>query len=268
MSGFFSDLDAWLTSVEAQKTALAEHLVAMGVTAADTESLSALVDKVLNINSGLDSYVKALLHFDGTNGSTTITDKTGRVWTARGNAALATADKAYGTASLALDGTGDYVDTDDSDDFYFGADPFTIDMWMKVSDANYRFLYSQAVDTNNAISVYVYNGRLYFIAKSGGTNLANYYTTNVCITTSVWTHIAVVRNGTSVYLFVNGVSQALTATVAVSTNSIPNLAASPSIGVNRIAGGDAFYGNIDEARISKGIARWTASFVPGCAYGQ
>lgn len=49
MAGFFTDLDTWLTSIEAQKTALAANLTTQGVSAADTEALSALVDKVLDI---------------------------------------------------------------------------------------------------------------------------------------------------------------------------------------------------------------------------
>lgn len=55
--------------------------------------------------------LKSELLFNGANGSTTITDSTGRAWTRSGNAQLATAQKAEGTASLLLDGSGDYLST-------------------------------------------------------------------------------------------------------------------------------------------------------------
>ena len=60
--------------------------------------------------SGSDSYNTLLLHCDGTNTSTTITDSSSRAntVTAVGNAQLSTSVKKFGTASLKLDGTGDY----------------------------------------------------------------------------------------------------------------------------------------------------------------
>ncbi|MCP1606469.1 SPRY domain-containing protein [Pseudomonas citronellolis] len=49
----------------------------------------------------------ALLHFDGADGSTTITDEKGiAAWSAGGTAALTTDEKVFGSASLELDGAG------------------------------------------------------------------------------------------------------------------------------------------------------------------
>lgn len=52
-----------------------------------------------------------LLHFNGPNHSTTITDGYGygNVWTCYGNAKLDTTDKKWGSASLELDGTNSYI---------------------------------------------------------------------------------------------------------------------------------------------------------------
>ena len=61
--------------------------------------------------SGNDfNQVESLLHFDGADASTTITDEiSGVTWTANGNAQLDTAQKVFGTASLLCDGNGDYI---------------------------------------------------------------------------------------------------------------------------------------------------------------
>jgi len=64
-----------------------------------------------------DGKTKVLMHFDGADAGTTMTDVSGKTWTARGNAQLDTAQKVFGTASLLLDGTGDYVDTPDHANF-------------------------------------------------------------------------------------------------------------------------------------------------------
>ncbi|HPC33867.1 MAG TPA: hypothetical protein PL061_13005, partial [Syntrophales bacterium] len=69
--------------------------------------------------SGIDSYTKSCLHFQN------------RVWTFYGNAQIDTAQKPFGTGSLLLDGSGDYIGTVDSPDFDFGTGDFTIDFWVR-----------------------------------------------------------------------------------------------------------------------------------------
>ena len=44
-------------------------------------------------------------------------------------------------------------------------------------------------------------------------------------------HIAAVRSGTNFSIFIDGISQSLTATTPVSTNVLPDIAASPGIGI-------------------------------------
>ena len=57
-----------------------------------------------------DPTQSALLHFNGTDAATSIIDDYGNTWTASGNAQLDTAQSQFGSASLLLDGTADYVD--------------------------------------------------------------------------------------------------------------------------------------------------------------
>ena len=77
-------------------------------------------------------YCVSLLHFDGTDGSTIITDEIGKTWAANGHAQLDTSDKEFGSASLLCDANGDdYVSTPYSSDFAPGASDFTLDLRIK-----------------------------------------------------------------------------------------------------------------------------------------
>ena len=61
----------------------------------------------------------------------------------------------------------------------------------------------------------------------------------------------------------NGVSQTLTIGTAIGSSSIPSMSSLFTIGFAN--NGVYFPGNIDEFRISQGIARWTANFTPPTA---
>ena len=81
---------------------------------ATSSSFVDLANIVLTGTTTGDAYypqVAALLHFDGTNGSTTITDnsKNNLTVTASNGAAISTAQSKFGGASALFDGTDDYV---------------------------------------------------------------------------------------------------------------------------------------------------------------
>ena len=78
-----------------------------------------------------DSYTKLLIHCDGADASTTFTDESGKTITTVGNAQVDTAYKVFGTGSLLLDGTGDALTLDDSEDWNFGSGDFTVDFRVK-----------------------------------------------------------------------------------------------------------------------------------------
>lgn len=76
--------------------------------------------------------VAALLHFDGVNGSTTITDnsKNNFTITATNGAVISTAQSKFGGASVFLDGTNDYLVTPTTSAFTFGTGDFTVELWI------------------------------------------------------------------------------------------------------------------------------------------
>jgi hypothetical protein len=86
------------------------------------------------------------------------------------------------------------------------------------------------------------------------------------LATGTWYHIAFERVATTCKIFIDGVSQTLTELNAIGTSDVGDLSGNLVIGRNANAGwGQYVNGWIDEFRVSKGIARWTANFTPPTA---
>lgn len=207
-----------------------------------------------------DSYTKALLHMDGSDASTTFTDESGKTWTASGNAQIDTAQSVFGGASGLFDGSGDYISTADHADFYYPGD-MTIDFRLRFNafaSGSVYGIYQQTQDGSNYYQIYFYNNggtpEFTLLCNSGGVNLIT-MKRNPTISTSTWYHFALSRSGNDYMMFQDGTKLGATLT---DSDTIPNLSASVLVG----AASDYFNGWIDEFRISKGIARWTANFTP------
>ena len=216
--------------------------------------------------AGNDANTVSLLHMDGADASTTFTDNaTGgtHTWTASADAQIDTAQSKFGGASGLFDGTGDYISTGDSADYSYGNGSFTIDFWMRWNGTTASdTIYYQTDDGTNEIIVRASAGtsRLHFWDYSGGA----YQILTYCSWTpsaDTWYHIAWVRDGNTWYVFIDGVSQSLTLQAGSYSATLANIAGNLNIGGNPI-GAEYFTGWLDEARISKGIARWTANFTP------
>jgi hypothetical protein len=207
------------------------------------------------------SQVSLLLHGDGANGSTTIVDSSPspKTVTAEGNAQISTAQSKFGGASIAFDGTGDYVAiADASNSFTFGTGNFTIEFWFYPSNlagvaiiADWR----NAAGESQYVTLYRDGSTLYFFEKN------NRITAAAALTNGVFQHIALCKGSNSTRLFVNGTQ--VGSTYADTTNYIAPQSGSIYIGGLLSALSTAGY--IDDLRITKGVARYTANFTPPTA---
>ena len=226
---------------------------------------------------GNDQYTKLLLHCDGADTSTTFTDSAAgsaaKTVTANGNAQVDTAQSKFGGASCLLDGTGDYLSIPTSTDFDFAAGDFTIDFWVR---PNALSGHNGLVSINNAALT---SGGWFIEFDNAGAPAAPlraYFTYTDSTTsdtfatggfsTGTWYHIAIVRSGSNFYMFVDGVQRG-TWSSAKTVKDAPN-----GMVVGRgYTDSNSSYTNgwIEELRITKGIARWTAAFTPPTrAYGN
>ena len=109
--------------------------------------------------------------------------------------------------------------------------------------------------------------KLSYFQIVGSVSKASYtMTNNWGANADQWYHIALVRNSTVMLIFIDGVSQELTEDTAAGANTFGDFSSGLFIGQRESA--EFVNGHIDEFHISKGIARWTANFVPPAAWGE
>ena len=194
--------------------------------------------------------VSLLLHGNGTNGSTTITDSSSNNFaiTAFNDAQISTTDPKFGTGAISFDGTGDYITIPANSAFQLGTGDFTVECWAKPSVTNDNdglFTFGGSV-TGLAVSV-TSGSWLLHPAAGGGTTM-------VSAILNTWQHVAVTRSGTSLRFFLNGIQAG--STISNNTNFTDNQL---KVGYY-YANSFVYSGLIDEFRVTKGIARYTGNF--------
>ncbi len=211
---------------------------------------------------GNDSDTVLLLHCDGADESTTFTDVSiggsTHTITVAGNTQVDTAQKVFGTGSMLLDGSGDYAYTAaSSSDFGFGTGDFTID---------WRFRTDQYNLNNNPMFM-ASNGTVpWKILYNNGDGKVKFRVNSAWVewtwtpSNNTWYHLAFVRSSGRLYFYVDGSEigsdQACADNYDTSTCYISAEPGSPATTSYHLKGW------LDEIRISKGIARWTANFTP------
>ena len=172
-----------------------------------------------------------------------------------GDSQIDTAQKKFGTASILLDGTEDNVKVPTSEDFGFGTSNWCLEAFIRpnsVTGTQHIFDLRDASSTDTAPKLYLNGSTLHFgvgnsSVRSGGT-----------LSTGTWYHVAVARQAGTTKLFLDGVELGTGADTNDYGSTKPvvigsDYQASPT---------EAFNGWIDEVRISKGAARFTAAFTP------
>ena len=212
------------------------------------------------LSNTTDEFTVFLSHFDGANGSTTITDETGKSITAYGTAQLSTARKEFGTASLLLDGNSDYIDTPDSDDFYFNTNDFCIETWIyttTLGSSQKIFNQESSSPVTFIDAFYSSSVGLRWDIYNAGSALVGISEGTTALTANTWHHVAFVRYGNKFSIYLDGVDVANVTTSV----TVPNVSSDIRIGKARLSS-QYWNGNFDEYRISNGSARYTGNFTP------
>ena len=191
-----------------------------------------------------------MLHFDGADTATTTIDAaTNKAVTFVGTAQLDTAEKKFGTASLLLDGNSDYITLADSADWDFGAGDFTIDFWFRFNaDSACVICDNGAWVYSTGFNVEIANDLIYVWLN------ANSYSFTFAPSEATWYHIAVSRNGTDLKAFVDGTQVGETAT------SSDDITSAYTLTIGSLTDSYRLNGWLDDFRIVKGTALWTANF--------
>ena len=198
-----------------------------------------------------------LSHFDKPL-STGLEDMCGNTWTASGSPTISTVATKFGSSSLLLP-SGSVIIAPYSSAFAFPAD-FTIECF--IYPTAYASSYGSNIFTRcwsgtNFIQLWMDTSGKIRTALSS-TELSN--TVGTVATLNNWHHVALVRSGSTVYLFLDGIVQGTMSLSTDLTNS--NTQAVCIGGYSHATSQMPFIGAIDEFRISKGKARYTANFTP------
>jgi len=205
---------------------------------------------------------KVVLHMpmDGPHMSTVIPETRGHVVQPFGNAALFNSQPAFKTRSSAwFDGNGDYIRVGPSADFNLGSGDFTIE--------GYWMFSGLAATPRPSLILYPVAGfRIEIAFTTSGTTI--YYPTGDGsagssaafagpISSSFFSHVALVRTGTNLSLFVSGIKRG-------EINDLGALSAGPwTVDIGGTTGTtNWWHGYIDELRITRGVARYAANFTP------
>lgn len=201
-----------------------------------------------------------LLKFDGTDGSTTITDEIGHTVTASGNAHIENTQSVYGGTSLQLDGSGDYLTVTNASDLMITSQDFTIDVYVRLTAIGLiEFLGRKGYEAANnaAWQLYMTSSGVNFYGSSDGTTPVG-SSASYSFSTNTWYHIAVVKTGTSAKIYVDGTLAGTVTVPAVLYSSTADI----TIGRNQDPSGQPsqdFSGYMDNFRISNG-ALWNGDF--------
>jgi hypothetical protein len=214
--------------------------------------------------------VALLLHGSGANNSTVFTDTSNvpKTMTAVGNAKISTAQSKFGGSSMLFDGSGDAVTTPDAANLRFGAGTFTYEAHVRfvslpTAGNGMTFMQKGVVASSNfecsftiSNTAGTYNLKLF--SSTSGSGVTTTSTSSAWAPSlNTWYHVAVVRDGTTIRFFVDGVAfgTATDSTTFFGGAGVQSIGASPTA-VSTLDG------YLDEARITKGVARYTGAFTP------
>lgn len=196
--------------------------------------------------------VVSLLHFDGTNGSTTITDVTGALWTSNG-CSLSTAQVKFGSAALAGNTTSDVHSN--SNFSALGTGDFTIDCWLysSVSSGTRGIADLRGSGATSNPVLYMNAGVLTYFANGADRIIGP------TVSVGSWFLLSVSRNSGNSRLFVNGTQ--VGSTYADATSYVT----APMYYTNFYNDSGNFSGYMDDARFTIGVGRYTSNFTPPTA---
>lgn len=154
----------------------------------------------------------SLLHFEGADGSTDIIDEWGNTWTAAGNAHIEQDDKKFGSTSLYLDGTGDYIARTGKALGHV----FSLDFWIKPTNVSAPKTY--LMSTPDSYGIWLVHAAtsgklgLYLSDNSASWNIAYAVTSTNGVTPGGWNHIAITHDGSYFRVYLNGAKEIEVAT--------------------------------------------------------
>ena len=171
-----------------------------------------------------------------------------------GNAQLDTSVKKFGTASLELDGTGDYIKAPEGTQLSPNNGPFTYECFVYPKGSGYGAIFDTRTNNPGADGIVVFHNGTSIEIYWGASNTS--FTVTSAVTLNQWQHFALTRDSSNnLRAFVNGTQAGSTQTSNTNFNSNSGRLV---IGAQQ-AFASPLDGFIDEFRITF-KARYTSNF--------
>ena len=202
-----------------------------------------------------------LMHMNGTDGSTTFREETGRTITATGGVTIERSTSVFGKGSLNIV-TNSYLETPFTPSLSLNTIDFTIEFWVYIDtfagSSRRTFLDTRPVSTNGAYLTIRYDNTGEPLLTINGITV---YKTVQKIPLQKWTHITLQRRSDVFNFYINGRKDSDGTNYVVNFND------------NRLRIGNGTFvtslesvqGNIEDLRITKGIALYDKNFAPPTA---
>ena len=166
-----------------------------------------------------------------------------------------------------FDGSGDYLSVPDNAAFTMGSGDFTIEAWVYKTSTGRQYVIGQAdsggsntatsftlqVNASNKVQGEIFSSSTQYLAAS-----------TADITLNQWNHIAFVRDGNTLRIYINGVQDGTASVTGVSVNDSTN-----QVAIGRLGEFNGFYwaGYISSNRVLKGTCLYPngTTFTPPTA---
>ena len=164
--------------------------------------------------------------------------------------------------SSLFDGSSSYLALGGQSAFAFGTGNFTIECWIYTTTASStQEIYSSQTNGSYTTAPDIYIQSSKFYVQVGSSNLINGSGPTTVIS-NTWYHVALVKNGSTTTLYVNGVYEASFS----DSNTYVIGANRPVIGIYGLnVSSYPFSGYISNMRVVKGTAVYTSNFIPPTA---
>jgi len=179
--------------------------------------------------------------------------------TANGDTVIVSNISKYYGSSCYLDGSGDSLTVPAGADFAYGTGDFTHEGWFYQTRSpeatGSALLWAQTQSGQNYFCIFTGAGQLisFVFGVGGGTAL----TASSSYLLNTWNHFAIVRSGTTLYIYVNGVGES----VGSCSFNFTNTTFVPTIGLYTHGNAQQFQGYIQDFRVYKGVAKYTSNFI-------
>lgn len=175
-------------------------------------------------------------------------------FTGAGDAALSTVASKFGSASLLLDGNGDYIRADN--DVFWGDADFTVEFWFRGGDVETGsyFLFDNTETSSNGIRITIGSGYANLTIDGVAYGIGG------SVTNNTWHNVAVVRSGNDYTMYLDGTNVGSRTVTAKDYSGRRFVLGAGQASLGYLA----FDGYIDEFRASS-TARYTTGYTPATA---